>query len=354
MKVLPIIFSIIIMARVEWKHPGTMMSPAMTWALRDDIGKSVLRCKALDAMIKDCPLDYKARALETVSIDWGGKGTGHDECTKDGEMCYRSALLSWAIKDDGKCAQYGYMGVRIIGEWAAKNKVFTGNNAPLEAAWSVCSMARAGELLKHHHIAGVQEAWKRVEKAFLGWLDRVIMPVLRTEALWRWPVKGNWHYSILCARAQIAILREDTQEWTWCIKKYKETLPLSIGAACGCHWFTAETLRDMTHAMFLIGGLLQLPEMALHQGDGTLWDDRLAGVLENHAAIMLREVPAGIQAEQIKTPYGWWVEPVFEVGCAHFVQRKKRKMPKLEALLGRVRPERVTFHWGGGTLTHSS
>lgn len=341
------------MVGVDWKHPGTMMSPAITLALREGVDKSVVKRAALEALLKDSPLDYKPRALETVSIDWGGKGVGHDECTKDGEMCYRSALLSWTCKDEGVAVKYGLLALRIIGDWAVKNKVFSGNNAPLEAAWSVCSLARAAELIKHHRLVGLRDAWRGAEKAFFAWLDKIMMPVLRTEALWRWPIKGNWHYSIICARMQIAILREDVAEWTWALNKYKETLPLSIGASCGCHWYTAETTRDMTHAMFLIGGLLQVPEMALHQGDGSLWDDRLADVLENHAAIMLREVPNGITKDQIKTPYGWWVEPVFEVGYAHFVQRKKKKMPKVEALLARARPERVTFHWGGGTLTHS-
>lgn len=338
------------MKQTDWKHPGTTMSPAMTISLQGKPNNA----PALQALVKEAPLEWKARPLETVDIDWGGKGTGHDECTKDGEQCYRFALLSWALFEDlVKAERYGLQGVDIIKQWSSKNKVFKGNNAPLEAAWSICSMARAAELFKHHNkLPKVKEAWRLVEPLFYVWLDKVIMPVLKTEALWRWPVMGNWHYSIICARMQIAILREDPKDWDWCIMKYKEIFDLSIGNKCGCSWFTAETKRDVTHAMFLIGGVVQAAEIAWHQGDTSLWNDRLHCVLENHAAIMLKEVPLGITKEEIKTPYGLWVEPVFEIGRHHFTQRRKMKTPKVDALMAKTGPERVTFHWGAGTLTH--
>lgn len=336
------------MKKTDWRHPGTVMSPEMTCSLFKRVDTP-----ALQALIKETPLDWKVRPLDVVDIDWGGKGKGHEECTKDGEQCYRCALLSWAVVDVVQAERYGLQAIDIIKQWSIKNKVFKGNNAPLEAAWSVCSMARAAELLKHQtRLPKVRDSWKTVEGAFYSWLDKIIMPVLKTEALWRWPVMGNWHYSIICARMQIAILREDSVEWAWCTAKYKEIFDLSIGDKCGCRWYTAETKRDMTHAMFLIGGITQAAEIAWHQGDNSLWNDRLYHVLENHAAIMLREVPQGILKEDIKTPYGWWVEPVFEIGRHHFIQRKKINMPKVDALMTKTGPERVTFHWGAGTLTH--
>ena len=328
-----------------WKHPGTMMSPEMTFALRNktNIGP-------LEQLIKDTPLDWRPKALANVDIDWGGKGQGHDECTKDGEMAYKAALISWAHRDPKIAIQYGLLACTIVDAWAKTNKTFKGNNAPLEAAWSVCSMARAAELLKYNYFDSVSKHWKQVEPAFFRWLDVVMMPVLRTSKLWKWKVMGNWHFSIICARMQIAILREDKTEWDWCISTYKDIFPKSLGPN---QHYISETLRDCTHAMFLLGGLLQVPEMAYHQGNTSLYDQRLHGIMEFHAQIMLGDVPSGICKAQINTPYGLWPEPVWEIGFYHFSKRLHKPMPYTEKLLKtRVRPERVTFHWGGGTLTH--
>ena len=329
-----------------WKHPGTMMSPEMTTALRS----KTLLPGIVDKLMKDTPLTWQPRPLEVVDIDWGGKGKGHEECTKDGEMAYRAALLSWVHKDDHMAQQYGNLAYKIINSWAQTNKTFKGNNAPLEAAWSVCSLARAAELIKYHHNNVIKKQWLQCEPVFFKWLDVVIMPVLRTQAIWKWPLMGNWHYSIICARMQIAILREDRKEWDWCIATYKDIFPKSLGTVTH---HISETLRDCTHAMFLLGGMLQVPEMAYHQGVTSLYDSRLHGIVEYHARIMLGEVPHGISKEQIKTPYGLWPEPVWEIGFNHFTKRQKQPMPYTEKLLtSKVRPERVTFHWGGGTLTH--
>lgn len=334
-----------------WKHPGTTMSPQMTFALKNDVRNMPVKTSALTKLMKYTPNNWASKALHTVDIDWGGKGVGHDECTRDAEIAFSSALIAWAHQDNSVAITYGQQACTIIKRWSETNKVFKGNNAPLEAAWMVCSLARASELIKHHPLPNIKDLWKSIEPMFFRWLDSVIMPVLKTASLWKWPLMGNWHHSIICARMQLAILREDKVEWDWCVKTYKDILPRSLGPR---QHFVSETLRDCTHAMFLIGGLLQVPEMAIHQGVD-LYDVRMHGIMEYHARIMLGEVPQGINKEEIKTPYGLWPEPVWESGYAHFTKKKNMPMPNTQRLLrSKVRPERVTFHWGGGTLTHAT
>jgi hypothetical protein len=319
----------------------------MTSALKNAT-KDPIRNNALKKLIAATPLDYKPKALATVDIGYGGVGQGHTECTTDGQTAVSAAILYWATGTVG----YATLAASILKAWATTNTVWRGDNAILEASWSVCSMARAAELLKYSDGPG-KSAWAPVEAAFFAWLDKVINPVLRSEVIWGWPIVGNWHFSQICARMQVAILREDAVDWSWCIKKYPEALNKTF-VNKHCVGETAEVCRDQTHSCFLIGGAIQAPEMTLHQGVN-LFDDRLSVAFELQAAMMMKEIPEGFTADDIHTPYGYWPEPVFEIAYNHFVIRKKKSMPKLTTLLAtntNARPDRATFHWGPNTLTH--
>lgn len=344
------------------------MSPAMTKTLKADVAKSPMRQKALAKLIKETPLTYKPQALEVVDIDYGGAGVGHKECTRDGEMAVSAALVYWANGDQA----YAKLALDILEAWPAKNKVWKGQNALLEASWSICSMARAAELLKYAPDKSVADRWCRAEPAFIRWLDTVIMPVLKSEHIWGWHPAGNWHFSQICARMQLAIFREDSQEFAWCLERYARALaetlqgsgykrppkpvPGKPAAECApgtprCVGEISESCRDISHAQFQLGGLIQAPEMALHQGVD-IYDDRLAPAFELQAAIMLKEIPPGFTAADIKTPYGYWPEPVWHIAYAHFNGRKHIPMPKTKAYLQQIGIDRVTFHWGPNYLTH--
>jgi hypothetical protein len=315
----------------------------MTKTLKGDSATNAERTKALQRLIKDTPLTYKPQALAVVDIGYGGTGKGHTECTTDGAMAVSAAILYWATGN----AAYAIMSTAILKAWATTNTVWRGDNAILEASWSVCSMARAAELLKYSGASGL---WAPVERPFFAWLDKVIMTVLTSNSIWRWDTVGNWHFSQICARMQLAILRENKDEWAWCIKTY----PVALNKALiwkACPGETSEVKRDLTHNQFQIGGMIQVPEMAWHQGVD-LFDDRLITVFELQARLMMKQIPEGLCSADIRTPYGYWYEPVMELAVAHFVGRKNKKMPYTEAYLPTVRPERVTFHWGPNTLTH--
>jgi len=319
----------------------------MTTALKTANADPV-RARALEKLLLETPLDYKPQALVLVNIGYGGVGQGHKECTVDGQMAVSAAILYWATGN----AAYAKLATAILKAWATTNTVWRGDNAILEASWSVCSMARAAELLKYSDALGVA-LWAPVEKPFFAWLDKVINPVLRSNVIWGWPLVGNWHFSQICARMQVAILREDAAEWAWCIKKYPEALNKTLVNKL-CVGEVAESCRDLSHAQFLLGGAIQAPEIAFHQGVN-LYDDRLLAAFELQARLMMQQIPPGFTADDIHTPYGYWPEPVWEIAYNHFVVRKKREMPYTKTFLETnksARPERVTFHWGPNTLTH--
>ena len=337
---------------MNFNHPGTLMSVAMTKSLKADCAAIPVRAAALEKLVKSVPLTYVSRAIPEVNLDWGGKGTGHEECTRDGEMAYMAAVLFIATKNQ----IYAAIAVNIIRAWATVNKVWKGNNALLEAAWSCCSLARAAELLKYTMSDADKSKlkWSETESTFNKWIDTTIMPVLTLEDIWRWPVIGNWHFSQICARMQLAILRENRAEFKWCVDRYKLAVEKAFVCSkerCG---ELSETTRDLTHSAFELGGMTQVAELAFHQSIDlwTIFDGRLFDACELQASLLLKEVPKGFELAEIHTPYGYWCEPVLEIPYAHFNGRKKRPMPKTAALLATQRPERYTFHWGLGTVTH--
>ena len=345
-------------AAVLWAHPGTFMSPKMTYTLKTDSIIDPIRSQALTKLIKETPLTYKPQHLATVDIDYGGVGVGHKECTKDGEMAVSAAILYWATGT----AAYADLSLSILKGWSEKNIAWKGNNGLLEASWSVCSMARAAELLKYANDKVIADKWRAIEPQFLKWLDKVILPVIKSEHIWTWPLIGNWHFSQISARMQIAILREDVNEFDWCVRKFPEAvnkalLAIPVGhkesapAKPKCKGQNSETCRDVSHSQFLLGGLIQVPEMALHQGV-KLYDDRLFDAFELQARIMMKEVPDGLAPADIKTPYGYWYEPVWHIAHAHFTGRCKRPMPNTEKYIKQIGPDRVCFHWGPNCLTH--
>jgi Alginate lyase len=327
-------------------HPGTTMSPEMVKGLKTKCSNNDIAQKALKRLIAETPLTYVPQPLDVVDIGYNGVGKGHKECTQDGEQAYSAALAFWATEN----IAYAHSALNILKAWATVNKVWKGDNAILEASWSICSMARAAELLKY--APGTSGVWATIEPVFFSWLDAVIMPVLRDDTIWRWDNVGNWHFSCICARMQLAILREDFTEWNWCVKTYPTALNKALVWKL-CPGQTSETTRDCCHAMFQIGGMTQVPEIAWHQGID-LYDDRLVAVTELQASIQLHEIPAGLTPSDIHTLDGWYPEPVFELPYAHFYGRKHIPMPKTQTYLSRIRPEGVVFHWGAGTLTHAS
>lgn len=183
------------------------------------------------------------------------------------------------------------------------------------------------------------------------------MKALKEPRVWRWGFHNNWHFSIVCARMQIAILTENQEEWAWAVQTYKDILPTALKCGEGaCKGDTIELRRDLTHNQFLLGGMIQVAEVALHQGV-PLYDDRLIDCFETQARLLMRHDPRELQlkAEDIKTPYGYWPEPIYEIAYAHFCDRKGKPMPHTKQLFQTVRhtrPDKVTFHWGGNTLTH--
>lgn len=159
-----------------------------------------------------------------------------------------------------------------------------------------------------------------------------------------------------------------------------------------------ETLRDIYHTEFGLGGLIQVAEAAWHQNEDlySIGDHALAAALELHARIInannhTAQLPPGFKFynSMPKPPSGaawqfdirtqlWhakdltsgavvktqedgvkyivgskWLPTAWEIAYNHFVGRLGMESPETARLLRRNWPEHHEFHWGLGTLTHA-
>lgn len=321
---------------IRFCHPGTLIcsKEIHTFYMR-----SIPHPKAMPKLERTTPLSYKPSPIEHIQLGAYGVGVGHKEITGDGAMAYQHAIMFLFMN---KKAEHARKAVEILDAWATKNKKFEGSNAPLEASWAVTSMVRAAEILKYMW----SDEWKKtgVEGRLNAWLDKIILPLVSTRITWT----NNWNLTMAEARMQFAIFRENKAEFDWAVREFKRILDVYVKpwktGQCG------ETKRDMVHAQFGIGSMINLCEMAWHQGVTDLYTPELMQCMEYHASILNGNVPSDLKKEEIKEnrfqPIGW------EIGFQHFTKRKGVAMPQTQKMLEANRPEWCIFCWGLSTVTH--
>ena len=353
-------------------HPGGLMSAGQIKDLAAiSNSEDPMKQSALALLLENTPIDYQVRVVTNLRIEYEktpAMKEQHRLLVEDAAVqAYQQALAFLVTCDD----RYAKNSMQILKQWSEKNLTFEGQNAPLEAAWAVASMARAAELLKYTYLD-----WDlSIESKFLTWITNKLEPQINRQVQWnfnKW--HNNWHTSITEAKMQIAILRDDRQGFEEMIQYYDRI----IEGREGMHPFlnevkndrylfptgqSQETCRDIVHAQFAQGSLLQVPEIAWHQGRNlySKYQDLLIKTMEYHAPIIRGEpLPKGtINLNLNSTDYGKpcvlkWVgfQPTWEIGLHHFRNRLGLSLPETERTLNQFRPERYTFHWGLGTLTH--
>ncbi len=317
----------------EFKRPACTLGQKQLAAVKNpQLERGI---KQLEAA---CPRDFRARPLATVDIGPYGSGVGHDEFVGDAMQCYMQTLL-YVFKRDPAFADKA---IGVMRAWAGTCKVFKGANAPLECAWGGTAFVRAAELLRFVY----PEGWKKsgVVEPFERFIDTILLPNLtgRYKEIAKW--NNNWILTIQEALMQIGLYRGDAARFQWVVKEFKDTLPRCVEE----DGFCTETKRDLCHTQFQIGSMVQIAEMAWHQGLD-LYNDLIFKCMEYHASILNGNVPAGLKRDELKDV--WFMGCAWCVGHNHFVNRKKRLMPETTLLLrGRKTPEKLSFNWGPGWI----
>lgn len=338
-------------------HPATLISLSDLKTLSNlgacSVSKLSLVNSARDKLFKDVKLNYKSQALTIVDIGQGGSGVGHKEFTEDGKQAYAQALAYLITKEE----QYASNCMNILHDWASKCTAFKGTNAPLEAAWGTASMSRACELVKY--MVPNWSKYKAMEDCYVNWVRKMLMPHLLglTEKYkLKWGFYNNWHTSIIEARLQFALLTDDLESVNLCIEEYKKILASYVQD----DGFTGETLRDSDHCCFGLAGLVQICELAFHQGVDlySLRNNILHKCIEFHAELYgTKKVPNSLGSKFNISQFKLfsWVQPsAWEIARKHYCARKSYTMRNTDALLqNTIRPAGYALHWGYCTLTHA-
>ena len=328
---------------VEFVHPGTMF-------LKSEIPEMLKRTKtnpksasAYANLEKATPHTYIPKPHAHMTINWGrwdpATARVHTELMADGQQSYQQALMYVLTNDQ----TYAKNALAIVNAWSTVNVSADGTNMPLEFAWCQPSFARAMELLKYTYPHYVTEGVP-VEKAYMKWLDEVVMPLLTKRISWT----NNWLITMCAARMQIAILRNDHTEFQNTIAAFKSYVPDLI-ETCG---LPVEVKRDLTHTQFTLGSLAMVCQMAWNQGvDLYSYSNNIVfKAFEMTAAILLGEKPPATKGIDLKTLS---MKPAFwDTVIYHYVEVKKLCMPNATKLLSEKRPEFILWCWGLSTLTH--
>lgn len=275
-----------------------------------------------------------------------GVVAGHKQFTGDSIRIFKHTM---AFLMTGR-TRHARKAIELLLSWSNVCKVFgpKDQNGPLEAAWALVNMAQSAEILKYRFKAGWNST---VENRFNAFVDNLLMPNLvyyeRNGLLIDFPSRSNWGTTIVQARLQYAIYRNNKNEYDKCLKMTRQLMTNVLTHRTGR---TSETLRDVVHAQYALAGLTGLAELYYNQGLN-VYRDRLMTAYEYHARILLGQIPLDLKGVQLNwvgfLPAHW--EMIYNA----FVNRLKRfKMPYTRQLLLKNRPENYDKHWGFGTFTH--
>jgi hypothetical protein len=326
------------------KHPAVTMGKSQFNILSSSARSSnQVYKKGFQNLKEYARLDYKPNALTIVDIGPYGVGKGHKEFTGDAMQIYALVLL-YSATNDKRYAQHAMV---IQDAWYFTTYSFTGSNAPLEIAWGATCIVRAFEILKYTY-----SGWcLQFEKRLNNMIDKLFLPNLRNRynEIRKW--NNNWILTIIEALMQIALFRNDRQEYTRLIIEYKNILPSCVPNDSGK---STETTRDLIHAQFQIGSIVQIAEMGWQQDIDiySYFNDCVKRTMEYHADILLGNVPPDVKREQLKDI--WFMPCSWEIGLNHYLKRRKVQMPRTSELLSKKRPEKASFNWGPPWMFYDS
>jgi hypothetical protein len=215
----------------------------------------------------------------------------------------------WWITGDHR---YADNSIRIMNTYARQLKGYTGSNTPLQAAWSSETFPRAAEIIRYS-----RAGWKRDDiQAFSAMLTQVILPHIHDGGP---RYNGNWELAMVEGMMGIAVFTDDRalldhaeDMWRKRVATYFYNAKLDGGhprtpdPSVHQSWYgqttfdestngiAAETCRDLGHTGFSISATLAAAETAHIQGDKLYESEeqRLIGVMEFHAHLLLRKEPA--------------------------------------------------------------
>ena len=369
--------------------------------------------KAFRDLQDKASLSFTPSPQSTLITDWnsspGAKDT-HEKLQKaSGIQSYQQTIMFQITGNE----QYAKNVLNIVSKWMAVNNgagpSFTlkmdQENTPLVLAWTLANWMRSLEILKYTWSNWSANKGDAVVKSLLDWIsakqiDSIAFGdnhVLMSSSYSKNTPMGNWHTSILEARLYLSLLRDDKDGVQFVYNYYKRMVNglknpqgRSDKIYIGETGELFESCRDMDHASYNIGGLVQLAETFHHQpkysstdlylynaqGEARPSNGRsgLENVLEMYAETVLTrkmavasngnvwvDRPVDVAKGFIHGPKCApkdlnWGNPMaggYQIAYHHYVERLKRSNLAHLARIAKEFPDSAYFHWGLGSLTHA-
>ena len=338
------------------KHPATIISLQTIESMKQRIkDKHPQTLKALAKLDGETPSTHTCKPVNKICVMWNGDKQGEEIALNDGPMAYRY-ILKYILTGE---SQFAEKAIDIINKWIDVCTECTGDNAQLSSSWSQVNFARSLELLLFLNKSDKSDKSNKLERMkerYIKWYDKVMLPAINKPITWKFQTKQgydtytNWHCAILEARLQVALLKDDVKGVNECFDLYKRILVEIIETPFNlCN----ETIyRDVMHGCMSLGSLVNIAEMAWHQGCDlySYNNNLLKNAIEATAAICDGKIPAGLPVQSLNKvqywPYAWYI------AYNHYVNRCKQAMPNTSKLITKYPVDYSWLFSSSCALTH--
>jgi hypothetical protein len=347
-------------------HPGVLLNRAQLEEIKKRVAAGTEPQKSAFEALKASKLgalDYTPHPRATVECGSNSRPDfGCKDEQADSEAAYAQALL-WAITGN---TVYAENAIKIMDAWSGTlTGGHTNNNGQVQASWTGDVFPRAAEIMRY---------------MYKGWPDASIVKfqnMLTTQFL---PSlihgtceNGNKELTISEALINIGVFNDNRSAFDHGVKMWRGRAPAYIylkadgpkpiePPGCGMAiWgnkgfmpefvegLLQESARDSGHANLALSGMVDAAETARQQGLDLYAEQgqRIMAAMEFQAQYLppnSATPPQGLSFE---------IHPTWEIAYNHFHDRLGNSLPKMAAVLPKMRPTGTNHHMNWETLTHA-
>ena len=351
-------------------HPGVLVNRAQLEEIKKRVAAGTEPQKSAFAALRDSPfgaLNYTPHPW--TAVECGPRSDPNKGCkdeVADAEAAYGQALL-WFITDN---PAYSRNSIKIMDAWSAKLRGgHTSANGPVQAAWSAEVWPRAAEIIRY-----TNAGWTDPEiAAFQRMLRAQYLPSLIHGCI----ENGNKELAMSEAVINIGVFNDDRTMFDLGLKMWRGRTPAYIYlksdgpkpirppggdlAADNAVWsnkgimpkladgIMQETARDSTHPALSLAAIAGGAETARQQGVDLYQEQgkRIMAALEFQAQYLAPN--KGVAPEDLE----FNAHPTWEILYNEYHNRLGMDLPKMGAVLPRIRPTGVNHMMAWETLTHA-
>jgi len=348
-------------------HPGVLINRAQLDLIKSKVAAGAEPWKSAFEAAKRSDygaLSYTPHPIQTVECGpYSKPDHGCKDEQRDSAAAYTQALL-WYISGD---KTYAENAIKIMNAWSSTlTGGHTNSNGPVQAAWAGEEFPRAAEIIRYTY-----DGWSAADvEKFKKMLATQYVPSLIKGS----GENGNKELSMSEALINIGVFNDDRETFERGIKMWRGRAPAYIYLTTdgptplkAAGWDTMpiwgnkgqttplvdgllqESVRDSGHANLGLSAMVNAAETARQQGVDLYAEQakRIMAALEFQAQYLppnSATPPKNLSFE---------AHPTWEIAYNHFHNRLGYELPKMAAVLAKIRPTGVNHQMAWETLTHA-